>query len=107
MQAPHRVHECRVGMSEWLVSRGVCPVGLRHSGTVFTCGQRGAVSFPEARSKGPQRGGAALDGSEYIVGSFGCAGQPPVRRCCRRCRRHCARNLSVACAKVAFGRIVR
>ena len=53
----------RVGLrlSEWLVGRGVCPVGLRHSGTVFTCGQRGAVSFPEARSKGPQRGGAALD----------------------------------------------
>ena len=40
-------------------------IGLRRSGTVFTCGQRGAVSSPEARSKGPRRGGAALVGGEH------------------------------------------
>jgi hypothetical protein len=81
-------------------------------GTVARCSHAASVA-PSPPRRPDQRGldGAALRSLEVNIHrgfrSFGCAGQPPVRCCRRRCRRRCARNLSVACAKVAFGRIVR
>ena len=81
-------------------------------GAVARCSHKASVA-PSPPRRPDQRGlnRAKLRSLEVNIyrgfRSFGCAGQPPVRCCRNRCRRRCARNLSVACAKVAFGRIVR
>ena len=100
------------GLWKDLGCRGVCPVRRFAAQWHGRCSHAASVA-PSRPRRPDQRGlnGAALRSLEVNIyrgfRSFGCAGQPPVRCCRNRCRRRCARNLSVACAKVAFGRIVR